>query len=481
MIDLLAGIKKPLEARAPSGVPTMADLEAINRMARREFTPEEVFVYPEVMANACMSSYAMWIGPKSLEQFASDATRGVPKHIQHERPNRAMGMTYAGHWDPATKEARAAVFIPKGRNVDGYSSNDEIEDIRTGMRRYVSVGPGGAFVSYTCDLCGKDIFDFEDEDPCWHIPGVKYGDRWASACLEGLHLIETSNVDKGAIPGAEIGCAATGSGPVLMPPASAQQMVYTAEMAEEVVEPPALIAGALSQKAVAAFRAQKVGAVDYRAFMDRRKLSDETRTYSTPPASSGREVRTPMRDRLVAALAAAGLIAMSQKIAQIDDDPQKLAAALAEQFSASVNEAVANHELVKALAEASITTPAQLADLRSFAELGHEYEREIRTNAEKLANAAFGQDKAKAHIETCKSAPLSTVRMLSDSFQSIVDQGFGYSTDDNGNEVPPERQTAPRQLSTYAADATAPQQAETANRLAEKTRARVGKSQDKGG
>ena len=55
--------------------------------------------------------------------------------------------------------------------VDGYSKNDIIKLIESGILADTSVGWGTTRESYKCNICGNSIYDYRH---CEHIPGKKY-------------------------------------------------------------------------------------------------------------------------------------------------------------------------------------------------------------------------------------------------------------------------------------------------------------------
>lgn len=100
--------------------------------------------------------------------------------------------------------------------VDGYSKNDIIKLIESGILADTSVGWGTTREAYVCNICGHSIYDYRN---CEHIPGRKYivneDTNEVKECIVEAHspkekhagnnvLMENSIVFDGAYPNAVI-------------------------------------------------------------------------------------------------------------------------------------------------------------------------------------------------------------------------------------------------------------------------------------
>jgi hypothetical protein len=435
-MSLIDAIKQPLEQGAPSGDATGEDMIAINANASRALRQEDVFVFPCVMANRIMSGHAIRMGDSSLEKFALDATQGTPYHIMHDRLIRNAGMTYAGHYDPESGESRAAVFLVRGRQIEAGGTrvftNQEIADIQQGLRRDVSVGPAGPYVEWQCDLCESDMMSLD----CPHIPGMKddYTGDWATATIHNAHLCELSGVDRGAIPGAQIGRSQTGQGQLLTPPAYRAEKWQPADAPlETTFGMPTEQIPFLAWKADRLCREGKIPQAFFAATLERFHLADKTRFYSlplktepSPPVVAAKKEQL-MLDKVAAALRQQGLAL-----------PESARTDTPENFAADVAAAARpqNAHLVAGLAAAGISTLDALTEKLELAKFGAEQEAALRLQAKEFAVRAFDAETAKSLDASCENLPIRAVLAMADGWKKIGDKQFANQA----------RRTAPAEL-----------------------------------
>lgn len=209
------------------GEPTPAQLEKINRIAKRPLSKDEVFIYTHKMAgDMIIPDRFIQLSVPLLEIFAKNANDGVSFLLDHSwagfgRPKPALpyGRVFEG-WlskeglmQGETISFNGSTYIVRGTEKDGISTDSIISDIETGVLFDTSIGWGAN--KFECSICGEDI---RNVFKCPHIPGKKYvidEDTnevklcWAIAKPPG-YLMEDSAVFDGAYPGAGASLSASG-------------------------------------------------------------------------------------------------------------------------------------------------------------------------------------------------------------------------------------------------------------------------------
>lgn len=166
----------------PYGVPTTAQLNKINRLAKRKLSKEEVFVYPvKFVGDGMIENRYLKLDKSLLEVFKKDANRGVAFLLDHSwtsfgRLAHPYGRTFEASVEPSRKEDETpkdeqwalygSVYLVRGKSKDGISTDALIKDIEDGTLSDVSIGFG--MDKYECSICGSDIWD------CSHRPGREY-------------------------------------------------------------------------------------------------------------------------------------------------------------------------------------------------------------------------------------------------------------------------------------------------------------------
>lgn len=171
------------------------------------FREREPFFFAAEISNDQVDAYFTRMMPSTLGNFARDAGAGVAfrkNHIQTELP---LGRSISGRVESYQGRNRVVsdVYIVPGLKLSDVPNDDVIAAIRSGTLADVSVGfylgEGGRI---TCDLCGRDLMDWE----CPHIPGMGYEHenqkRTATFGVHNARLSEFSGVYDGAAPNAAI-------------------------------------------------------------------------------------------------------------------------------------------------------------------------------------------------------------------------------------------------------------------------------------
>lgn len=401
-MDSILPVTATFEPGPADGALSDADLAKINATCVKPYKAEDLYGFPCVMATDKLTDYGTRMGASSLINFASDAENGVPYHIMHERQPAPYGYTFAGQYDAGSNQARAGVFIPRGRmpaGKDGRSSNQEISDLMAGMRREVSVGFGGALMSMTCDVCQQDAMSWD----CPHVPGMRYDGKLSTATVDNARLVELSGVDRGACPGAVVG------------------------------------------KAREMFARNQFSAKSFADWCDRTHVPNELRTYSIPANAGEGEKPMALRAALIGALSALALGEFANSLSNIEDDPEKLSQALAGKVRSHIDTEVASKlaadPLLGALKTAEIGDPAKLQETLKSADYGRTAATKLRADAKAEGIRALGQEQAAGIEQTLASLPIEAVEVLKRTWTSTADAKYGTQKD-----KPADRQTLPGKL-----------------------------------
>ena len=120
--------------------------------------------------------------PELLKVMQEDATKGVSLMLNHNEGQLGVqsipiGRVFDGRIGDGTQADETQVLyttqyiLRDDSKVDGYSKNDIIKLIESGIISDTSVGFSVGYENYKCSICGNGIYDFRK---CSHIPGKKY-------------------------------------------------------------------------------------------------------------------------------------------------------------------------------------------------------------------------------------------------------------------------------------------------------------------
>ena len=165
------------------GVPTSGQLDKINALAHRTLSKEETFVFSNKMVgDALLAERRLQLHKSLLEVFRNDARTGIAFMLDHPwagmfRPKPAY--PYGRTFDATLKKSDGAmegenwalhgdVYIVRGKEKDGVSTDVIIADIEDGTMFDVSVGFG--FSTSICSICGNEYYSSK----CEHWRGQDY-------------------------------------------------------------------------------------------------------------------------------------------------------------------------------------------------------------------------------------------------------------------------------------------------------------------
>lgn len=199
-----ARVLRVSQERSPELLALAADSNAFDPSVFGEKSP---FFWTAEVSNSGVDAYFTRMLPSTLANFAADAKAGVSFLNSHRHNELPFGRSLDGRVEDTGKKQRVLVdfFTLPGLNLNGVSTDNFIEGIRSGIIKDTSVGFHGGTES--CDLCGRGFWE------CPHIPGMTYETKGAdniirqqvaTFAIDGAHLAEVSAVYDGATPDATI-------------------------------------------------------------------------------------------------------------------------------------------------------------------------------------------------------------------------------------------------------------------------------------
>lgn len=214
-------------------IPTDEQWEKMkNHIKGDNYKKEDFFVFETLaVGDKVVPNRYMRLTPALLRVMEEDAKRGVSLMLNHNWSQLGVqsipiGKVFDARIAGGTQEGEETTLyttqyiLRDDSKVDGYSKNDIIKLIESGILEDTSVGWGTTRESYKCNICGHSIYDYRH---CEHIPGQKYivneETNEVKECIiqaeppKELHagnnvLMENSIVFDGAYPNAIIQSAA---------------------------------------------------------------------------------------------------------------------------------------------------------------------------------------------------------------------------------------------------------------------------------
>lgn len=147
------------------------------------YKKEDFFVFETLaVGDKIVPNRYMRLTPALLSVMKDDAQKGVSLMLNHNWSQvgvqsipigkvfdaRIAGSSQNGE---ETTLYTTQYILRDDSKVDGYSKNDIIKLIESGILADTSVGWGTTRESYKCNICGHSIYDYSK---CEHIPGYKY-------------------------------------------------------------------------------------------------------------------------------------------------------------------------------------------------------------------------------------------------------------------------------------------------------------------
>ena len=210
-------------------IPTSEQWEKMKRHIKGDnYKKEDFFVFETLaVGDKIVPNRYMKLMPDLLATMREDAEKGVSLMLNHNWSQLGVqsipiGKVFDGRIAEGSQEGETTALyttqyiLRDDSKVDGYSKNDIIKLIESGIIADTSVGWGTTRDSYKCSICGNSIYDFRN---CQHIPGKKYivneETNEVKECIIHAHspkekhagnnvLMENSVVFDGAYPNAVI-------------------------------------------------------------------------------------------------------------------------------------------------------------------------------------------------------------------------------------------------------------------------------------
>ena len=171
------------QAEKLAGAPGPEDLALIGKYARRELSPEEVYIFPVVLCDNEVDRDGERFSIPALEKLAELflGRTGIFDHDPKGRNQTARIYRCRVERDPDRRTRAGEVYC--ALRADAYmvrspENQGLILEIDGGIKKEVSVGC--ACAAARCSICGAD----RRQSPCGHRPGEEYGGVLCHTVLE---------------------------------------------------------------------------------------------------------------------------------------------------------------------------------------------------------------------------------------------------------------------------------------------------------
>lgn len=167
-----------------SFIPTDEQWEKMKRHIKGDnYKKEDFFVFETLaVGDKIVPNRYMRLTPALLNVMKDDAQKGVSLMLNHNWSQVGVqsipiGKVFDARISVSSQEGEETTLyttqyiLRDDSKVDGYSKNDIIKLIESGILADTSVGWGTTTESYKCNICGHSIYDYRQ---CEHIPGQKY-------------------------------------------------------------------------------------------------------------------------------------------------------------------------------------------------------------------------------------------------------------------------------------------------------------------
>lgn len=210
-------------------IPTDEQWEKMKKHIKGDnYKKEDFFVFETLaVGDKIVPNRYMRLTPELLMTMKEDAEKGVSLMLNHNWSQDGVqsipiGKVFDARISGPSQDGETTTLyttqyiLRDDSKVDGYSKNDIIKLIESGILSDTSVGWGTTRESYICSICGNSIYDYRK---CEHIPGNKYivneETNEVKQCIIEAHsprekhignnvLMENSIVFDGAYPNAII-------------------------------------------------------------------------------------------------------------------------------------------------------------------------------------------------------------------------------------------------------------------------------------
>ena len=158
----------------------------------------------EIQLDFCISSdkrdnHYSYMDDKTLRNYAAGASAGCPFMLDHgSAMDMQIGRVIAGEYDESAKRVNATISML--RDSDDTPENLRVNEYIRRIERqyYTDCSVGFRDGKEICRLDGKEIWDWNRDDPCPHIPGRTYNGKVCEYDVVDAHLREVSLVPSGS-------------------------------------------------------------------------------------------------------------------------------------------------------------------------------------------------------------------------------------------------------------------------------------------
>lgn len=210
------------------GIPTEEQWAKMQKFIKnKKYKKEDFYVFEtQGVGDRVVPNRYTRILPEVLEIMKQDAQKGVSLMLNHNWSQLGVqsipiGKVFDARIGPGTQDGETTALyltqyiLKDDSKVDGYSKNDIINLIDTGILSDTSIGWGTEHDCYKCNICGNTYWSSK----CSHVKGGKYivneETNEVKECIVEVHapknihagnniLMENSIVFDGAYPNAEI-------------------------------------------------------------------------------------------------------------------------------------------------------------------------------------------------------------------------------------------------------------------------------------
>lgn len=210
------------------GIPTEEQWAKMQKFIKnKKYKKENFYVFEtQGVGDRVVPNRYTRILPEVLEIMKQDAQKGVSLMLNHNWSQLGVqsipiGKVFDARIGPGTQDGETTALyltqyiLKDDSKVDGYSKNDIINLIDTGILSDTSIGWGTEHDCYKCNICGNTYWSSK----CSHLKGGKYivneETNEVQECIVEVHapknvhagnniLMENSIVFDGAYPNAEI-------------------------------------------------------------------------------------------------------------------------------------------------------------------------------------------------------------------------------------------------------------------------------------
>lgn len=165
-------------------IPTEEQWEKMKKHIKSDnYKKEDFFVFETLaVGDKIVPNRNMRLTPALLNVMKDDAQKGVSLMLNHNWSQSGVqsipiGKVFDARIAEGSQNGEGTTLyttqyiLRDDSKVDGYSKNDIIKLIESGILADTSVGWGTTTESYKCNICGHSIYDYKH---CKHIPGQKY-------------------------------------------------------------------------------------------------------------------------------------------------------------------------------------------------------------------------------------------------------------------------------------------------------------------